>query len=352
MALAQLAEHRSPKPGVAGSNPAGRANGVRIMAIPADFDSADGGSIPPRRANLIKIIHVGEYIFYTNWQRRDVEMTDVKIFSSEEFGEVRTVIINDEPWFVGKDVAKILGYKDTSDALKKHVDEEDKLTRRFADSGQNREMYVINESGLYSLILSSKLAKAKQFKRWVTSEILPSIRKHGAYATPDTIESILKNPDFGIQLLQKLKEEIAARERAEAENARLGQIVEDQREVIDVMAPKSRYHDLVWNNPGDMTISQIAKDYGKSAQWLNKYLSKKGIQYKKGNTWLPYQKYANMGIVHTHTTPLEREMGIMSISSTHWTPKGRIFVYETLKIDGVLPLCELDTQVSIGEVEL
>lgn len=186
----------------------------------------------------------------------------------------------------------------------------------------------------------------------MTSEILPSIRKHGAYATPDTIESILKDPDFGIQLLQKLKEEIAARKRAEVENARLGQIVEDQREVIDVMAPKSRYHDLVWNNHGDMTTSQIAKDYGRSAQWLNKYLSKKGIQYKKGNTWLPYQQYANMGIMHTHTTPLEKEMGIMSVSSTRWTPRGRIFVYETLKIDGILPLCELDTQVSIGEVVL
>lgn len=108
-------------------------------------------------------------------------MNNLQIFNSPEFGRVRTIQQNGEPWFVGKDVADILGYKDTSDAMKKHVDIEDKLTRRFADSGQNREMYIINESGLYSLILSSKMPKAKEFKRWVTSEVIPAIRKTGKY---------------------------------------------------------------------------------------------------------------------------------------------------------------------------
>ncbi len=109
-------------------------------------------------------------------------MSELIIFKNEDFGEVRTVTINDEPYFVGKDVALILGYKDPSDALKRHVDEDDKLTRCFTDSGQNREMYVISESGLYSLILSSKLPSAKKFKRWVTSEVLPEIRRTGAYS--------------------------------------------------------------------------------------------------------------------------------------------------------------------------
>ena len=108
-------------------------------------------------------------------------MNNLQIFNSPEFGQVRTIQQNGEPWFVGKDVSEILGYKDTSDAMKKHVDIEDKLTRRFADSGQNREMYIINESGLYSLILSSKMPKAKEFKRWVTSEVIPAIRKTGKY---------------------------------------------------------------------------------------------------------------------------------------------------------------------------
>ena len=130
-------------------------------------------------------------------------MNELKIFKNEAFGEIRTVEIGGEPWFVGKDVAEVLGYKDTADSIKKHVDDEDKLTRRFTDSGQSREMYIINESGLYSLILSSKLPNAKAFKRWVTSEVLPAIRKHGLYAT----DELLDNPDLIIQMASKLKEE-------------------------------------------------------------------------------------------------------------------------------------------------
>lgn len=119
-------------------------------------------------------------------------MNEIKIFENPEFGSIRTLQKNNEPWFVGKDVAKVLGYRDTSDALKKHVDEEDKLTRRFADSGQGRTMYIINESGLYSLILSSKLPTAKKFKHWVTSEVLPSIRKTGGYNMDKTVQTMIE----------------------------------------------------------------------------------------------------------------------------------------------------------------
>ena len=112
-------------------------------------------------------------------------MDQLEIFENKEFGQVRTINIDGEPWFVGKDVAKILGYKDTSDAMRRHVDDEDKLTRCFTDSGQKRELYIINESGLYSVILSSKLPSAKRFKRWVTSEVLPVIRKTGSYEMDD-----------------------------------------------------------------------------------------------------------------------------------------------------------------------
>lgn len=118
-------------------------------------------------------------------------MNELQIFNSEEFGEIRTVTIDNEIYFVGKDVAVSLGYKDTSDALKKHVADEDKLTRCFADSGQNRQMYIINESGLYALIFGSKLESAKRFKHWVTSEVLPTIRKTGGYRKPmSTAEQI------------------------------------------------------------------------------------------------------------------------------------------------------------------
>ena len=184
-------------------------------------------------------------------------MEQIKIFNSDEFGSVRTIIIDGEPWFAGKDVAASLGYKDTSDALKKHVADEDKLTRCFTDSGQNRQMYVINESDLYSLIFGSKLESAQKFKHWVTSEILPSIRKNGIYATDKVIDDILNNPDFGIELLTKLKEERAARVEAEKTNAIL-------------MHVNKTY-----------TMTEIAKEIGlKSAVELNKILSEKKIQYK------------------------------------------------------------------------
>lgn len=199
-------------------------------------------------------------------------MEQIKIFNSDEFGSVRTIIIDGEPWFAGKDVAASLGYKDTSDALKKHVAEEDKLTRCFTDSGQNRKMYVINESGLYSLIFGSKLESAQKFKHWVTSEILPSIRKNGIYATDKVIDDILNNPDFGIELLTKLKEERAARVEAEKTNAIL-------------MHVNKTY-----------TMTEIAKEIGlKSAVELNKILSEKKIQYKVNGTWVMYSDYSNCG---------------------------------------------------------
>lgn len=199
-------------------------------------------------------------------------MEQIKIFNSDEFGSVRTIIIDGEPWFAGKDVAASLGYKDTSDALKKHVADEDKLTRCFTDSGQNRQMYVINESGLYSLIFGSKLESAQKFKHWVTSEILPSIRKNGIYATDKVIDDILNNPDFGIELLTKLKEERAARVEAEKTNAIL-------------MHVNKTY-----------TVTEIAKEIGlKSAVELNKILSEKKIQYKVNGTWVMYSDYSNCG---------------------------------------------------------
>lgn len=146
---------------------------------------------------------------------------NIQLFKNEEFGEVRSLVINNEPWFVGKDVAEILGYKNVSDALSKHVEEEDKLTSQFTISGQGRNMIIINESGLYSLILKSKLSSAKKFKRWVTSEVLPTIRKHGAYATDEVIDEIISNPEFGIKLLSELKEEREKRKQLESDNSKL-----------------------------------------------------------------------------------------------------------------------------------
>lgn len=199
-------------------------------------------------------------------------MNKPEVFKNAELGSIRVVMVDEVPYFVGKDVAEILGYKDTSDAIKRHVDDEDKLTRRFTDSGQSREMYIVNESGLYSLILSSKLPSAKRFKKWVTSEVLPSIHKHGIYATDNVIDNILNNPDFGIELLTKLKEERAARVEAERKNAIL-------------MHVNKTY-----------TITEIAKELGlKSAIQLNRILAEKKIQYQVNGTWVMFSQYSDCG---------------------------------------------------------
>lgn len=143
--------------------------------------------------------------------------TKVTLFTNDEFGTVRTTVINGEPWFVGKDVAEALGYRDTSDAMKKHVDDDDRLSRQFTESGQGRSMYVINESGVYALVFGSKLPKAKEFKRWVTREVLPSIRKHGAYITPPKIDELVANPDLLIELATTLKKEQEQRKELQAQ---------------------------------------------------------------------------------------------------------------------------------------
>lgn len=135
-------------------------------------------------------------------------MSELQIFENPEFGTIRSVEVDREPWLVGKDVAAALGYGDTDQALRKHVDSEDKLTRQFDGSGQSREMYIINESGLYSLILSSKLPSAKKFKRWVTGEVLPSIRKSGGYLAPAAAKA-LEDMSAAVQLLSEQMEELS-----------------------------------------------------------------------------------------------------------------------------------------------
>ena len=251
-------------------------------------------------------------------------MNQLEVFQNAEFGSVRTVTIGGVPYFVGKDVATILKYKDTSDALKRHVDEEDKLTRHFTDSGQNRSMYIINESGLYSLILSSKMPNAKKFKRWVTNEVLPSIRQHGVYATEDFITKSIEDPAWAISVLQQLQEK--------------KEMVAMQQQMILEMKPKVSYYDLILQNNSVMSISKISKDYGMSPQAMNKLLHELGIQYKQGKMWLLYQKYANQGYTQSKTHAIDAERSVMH---TYWTQKGRLFLYDLLKSKkNILPVIE------------
>ncbi|HFP5759589.1 TPA: BRO family protein, partial [Enterococcus faecium] len=218
-------------------------------------------------------------------------MNTPQIFNFEQ-NEVRTILVNDEPYFVGKDVASVLGYSNTKDALSRHVDLEDKMGSRITTSGQSREMTIINESGLYSLILKSKLPSAKKFKRWVTSEVLPAIRKHGGYLTPEKVEEALLNPDTIIQLATQLKEE------------RTGRLIAEQK--IAEYEPKISYLDSILSSTDSVTISQIAADYGMSPQQMNKLLHKLGIQKKVGNQWLLCKKHMNQGYTKSHTTEIPK----------------------------------------------
>lgn len=253
-------------------------------------------------------------------------MNNLQLFNFNG-NQVRTVLIENEPYFVGKDVADILGYERSDNAIRNRVDIEDKLTHHISASGQRRNMYIINESGLYSLILSSKLPAAKEFKRWVTKEVLPSIRKNGAYLTVEKAEEILLNPDTIINLAQQVK------------NERQGRLIAEQR--VNELTPKATYYDTVLANEALVSITVIAKDYGMSGTKMNMLLHDLKVQYKQGKTWLLYAKYQRNGWTQSETQMVRRKDGTeKAVLNTKWTQKGRLGLYELLKLNGVLPTIE------------
>ena len=233
-----------------------------------------------------------------------------QIFKNKEFGQIRTCMVDGETYFVGKDVASGLGYKNTKNALLRHVDEEDKLGARFTTSGQNREMIIINESGLYSLILSSKLDSARRFKRWVTSEVLPAIRKNGRY-------------------------ELEQQNRVlESRNALLEEITAQQKPLTD-------YARIILSSTQTVTITQIAQDYGMTPVGMNQLLFKLHIQHKVGGQWILYIPYLNKGYVQSFSSYFVKENGEVQVKlHTRWTQQGRLFLYQELKSAGYLPMIE------------
>ena len=216
-------------------------------------------------------------------------MNNLEIFENPEFGSVRTIVISNEPWFVGKDVANILEYQNGSRDINRHVDSEDRQKAMVFDGNQDKETILINESGLYSLILSSKLPKAKQFKHWVTGEVLPTIRKHGGYLTQEKMEEALLNPDVLIKLATQLKSERDARKQAE-------QLIESQK-------PKVIFAEAVSASKTSILVGELAKilrgngiptGQHRFFQWLreNGYLIKrKGTAYN-----MPTQRSMELGL--------------------------------------------------------
>ena len=263
---------------------------------------------------------------------------EVIVFESNEFGQIRTITMDGEVYFVGKDVAEKLGYADAFGALKKHVDDEDKQNCQNDSFDSPRGMTVINESGLYSLILSSKLESAKRFKRWVTSEVLPSIRKTGSYKVPDVLPSyMIENP---AERARRWADEMEAKQgeiRAlEASNAQ-------HLQQIGELKPKADYTDKILQSKGVVPITAIAKDYGMSGQEMNRLLHSMKVIYKIGGQWLLYSKYHAKGYTHSETVSFYHADGRPDVKmNTKWTQKGRLFLYEMLKKKGILPVIEQD----------
>lgn len=241
--------------------------------------------------------------------------------------EVRTVTIDNNPYFSNADVCKILDINNPSQVLKR-LKQDGVITNEVIDGlRRKQDMKFVSESNLYKLIFQSKKKEAEAFTDWVTSDVLPAIRKHGLYA----IDDLLENPDMAIAALQKLKEERQLRLKAQEEVAQKNQIIQE-------LQPKATYYDLVLQNKSLVAISVIAKDYGMSAKKLNKILHELKIQFKQGNTWLLYQKYAGKGYTQSKTHTIDADYSKMH---TYWTQKGRLFLYDLLKNKkGILPLIE------------
>ena len=245
----------------------------------------------------------------------NIAMSSIELFRNESFGEIRTLLIEDEVWFVGKDVAEALGYKDTSQAIRKHIDEEDKLTRQIDGSGQNRDMTIINESGLYSLILSSKLPQAKEFKRWVTNDILPSIRKNGGYISNQenlTQEEILAKALIVAQNVINEKDKL--NKQLQAQNSEL--TVDNQ-----IMKPKAEYFDELVDRNLLTNFRETAKQLGIKEKLFIKFLLDKKYLYRdKRGKLMPYAD-KNNGLFEMKESVNEKTK--WAGTQTLITPKGR-----------------------------
>ena len=261
-------------------------------------------------------------------------MNNIQVFNNSEFGDIRTVEIDGKPYFVGVDVAKALGYKDTVNALKQHC--RGVVKHHLIDSlGRNQEASFITEGDLYRLIMKSKLPSAEKFESWVMDEVLPTIRKTGVYVwTPPNMtdyEIIAAGLEASQRVIAKKEEEIKFKDKQ----------LMAQQEVISELQPKADYVDMILKCQSLVLTTQIAKDYGMSARAFNKLLHELGIQYKVGDQWVLYAKYQACGYVHSTPYEYTRRGGIVGVKMrTEWTQKGRLFLYETLKKEGYLPLIE------------
>ena len=246
---------------------------------------------------------------------------ELRTFTNSEFGQVRTTTINGEPWFVAADVCKALDILNPTDAIRK-LDDDEKARLNLGLRGSDAN--VVNESGLYSLVLGSRKPEAKAFKRWITHEVIPSIRKRGGYILN---QDKLSNEELmarAVLLAQKTIDEKTAQLQA-------------ANETIGVMAPKAAYYDNVLQSDNLLTVTQIAKCYGMTAVQFNELLKRIGVQYKQGAQWLPYAKYADKDYIRIVTV---LDGAGQARQQSKWTQTGKKFIYDEFKEMGILPISE------------
>lgn len=273
-------------------------------------------------------------------------MNQIVPFTYED-NSIRVVEKDGDPWFVAKDVCDFFGVTNRNRVMQ-NIADEDKGGTRLSTPGGDQTLTTINESGLYSLLFAlnpnnarglseeernAKYERVHNFKRWVTHEVLPAIRRHGMYATPDTIEKMLADPDTMITVLEALKAERAKRAELESENAA-------QKQALAEVQPKVSYYDLVITSHDAVPVTNIAKEYGMSARKLNAKLHELGVQYRVGGkrNWVLTAKYQGHGYTDTKTHVIDQ--GNHTVIHTYWTQKGRLFLYDLLKQHGILPEIE------------
>jgi anti-repressor protein len=248
-----------------------------------------------------------------------------KLFNYNE-NPIRTVLSNGQIWFVAKDVCEILG-------ISKHRDAVSRLTGNQRGSvkvdtlGGAQEMAVINEPGVYKLVFRSKKPEAEKFTDWIAEEVLPSIRKHGAYMTDNALAQAIGNPDFMIGLLSNLKAEQERSKALEIKTVMLTQQVAEDK-------PKVTYYDTILESSNAVNIGQIAEDYGLNARQLNQILKEEYVQRRVGRQWILYQQYRNKGLTKSKTFSVGQNG---SRIHTQWTQKGRLFIHDLLARRGITP---------------
>ncbi|MCD8850963.1 phage antirepressor [Staphylococcus xylosus] len=245
-------------------------------------------------------------------------MQELQVFQNSQFGDLEILAIGGKEWFPAVKVAEVLGYTNPHKAVRDHTKERGVTIRSVIDSlGRYQDKKFIDEGNLYRLITRSKLPQAEQFEEWVFEDVLPSIRKHGLYVTDNVIEQTIQNPDYIINILMEYKQE--------KENNLL------LKQEIGELKPKADYVDEILKSPGTMTITQIAADYGLSAQKLNKLLHEARIQRRVGKQWVLYTEHMNKGYTKSETINIVRSDGTLDTQpQTKWTQKGRLKIHDLL----------------------